>query len=197
MHLLALQQELNRELGDLSGTLTQRRSASYVQYAQMNCEVPEERVLERVLLERLELGAVGTGAVGSAPSEWLHLPIFSGGALFSFSVLLVADYHPARFLFCSSLSPGAAGERAEAAGHVGLPKAGGGLLQAEPPGAGGGLGPGGSQGVLGPEAGGRGGPSGHDLEFMPFPVARAMRKPVKGWFVNGSCFLKHVFFFGF
>ncbi|CAJ1381198.1 unnamed protein product [Effrenium voratum] len=41
VHLLALQQELNRELGDLSGTLTQRRSASYVHYAQMNCEVPE------------------------------------------------------------------------------------------------------------------------------------------------------------
>ena len=40
-HLLPLQGTLNKELGDLSGTLVQRRSLPYVDYAKMNLKLQE------------------------------------------------------------------------------------------------------------------------------------------------------------
>ena len=46
VHLTRLQSTLNKELGDPSGILVQRRSVSYVEYARMNCrEVPSESSL--------------------------------------------------------------------------------------------------------------------------------------------------------
>ena len=61
-HLLSLQTTLNKELGDPSGTLIQRRSMQYVDYANMNKELPSEASLRSGLKVKAMLASMKPGA---------------------------------------------------------------------------------------------------------------------------------------